>query len=249
MIPLDSSIGSYFTILNTVDKKVATVGDVLTYKVTVENRTASGASSVEVSASLPHDFRLVKGTIKIAGLNQNNPSNLKNPSFGLGTISASSSKSLTYRAIVGPDAKIGKNKNHAYVTGTISGTSYTQGPAIATCDIREGVFSKQGMLVGKVYNDKNDNGIQDKGEEGIPNVAVILDDGTTVITDEYGRYSVPEISPGIHAVRLDQRVLPGGPLYPNFEEEKKGEPEPLIERRSLGDWVKERLGRKEKNRE
>ena len=62
---------------------------------------------------------------------------------------------------------------------------------------------------------------------------------------------VPEVSPGIHAVRLDQRVLPGGPLYKDQKSKVKSQnsgvasrpltDEPLIQRRSLGEWIKSKL--------
>ena len=249
MIPLDQSSGSIFSIVNTPDKKVASIGDVLTYKVSITNRSSSTTDDVTVETSLPHDLRLVKGSVKVAGVNQNDPTDLKGPVFTIGSIASSSYKNLTYRVIVGPDAKIGKNKNYAYVRGIISSTFHEQGPAIATVDIREGIFSKKGSLIGRVYNDKNKNGKQDKGEEGISGVCVVMDDGQTAITDDKGDYTFPEVSPGLHAVRLDQRMLPGGPLYKGpVDADKRGaKPEPLIKRRSLGEWIRDKLGKEKEN--
>jgi uncharacterized repeat protein (TIGR01451 family) len=245
MVPLDQSEGKVFSIINTPDKKAASIGDVLTYQVAINNVSSSAVDDITVDVNLPHGMRLVKGSTKLAGVNQNDPSDIRSPLFTIASIAASSTKNLTYRVIVGPDTKIGKNKNYAYARGVISGTAHTQGPAIATVDIREGVFAKTSSLIGKVYNDINKNGKQDKNEKGIPGIAVVLDDGQVAITDKHGRYSFPEVSPGIHAVRLDQRMLPGGPLYKDKKPETRVQkPEPLIERRSLGEWIKEKLGRK-----
>jgi len=54
--------------------------------------------------------------------------------------------------------------------------------------------------------------VQDRDEKGIPYAAIILEDGTMVTTDEFGRYSVPDVTVGMHVMKLDQRMLAGGPL-------------------------------------
>jgi hypothetical protein len=41
-------------------------------------------------------------------------------------------------------------------------------------------------------------------------------------------------------------MLPGGPLYKNPKagtDQELSPPEPLIQRRTLGEWIKEKLGR------
>ena len=44
------------------------------------------------------------------------------------------------------------------------------------------------FVVGKVYNDCNRNGIQDKGELGVPGVRLYMENGSYVITDREGKY-------------------------------------------------------------
>ena len=129
----------------------------------------------------------------------------------MGPLTPKQSKTLTYRVIVGPDVKLGRAKNQATVNGTVSGVSTSAGPSIAVVDINEGLFSKRGMIIGKVFEDIDQDGIQDRDEKGIPYVALILEDGTMVTTDEFGRYSIPDVSCGMHVLKLDQRMLPGGP--------------------------------------
>jgi len=73
-----------------------------------------------------------------------------------------------------------------------------------------GIFSDRGRIIGKVYIDTNDNGVQDQGETGVEGVTLVLEDGTQVITDLYGMYSIPALPPGDHLVGLDPRTLPEG---------------------------------------
>ena len=65
-----------------------------------------------------------------------------------------------------------------------------------------------GMVEGHVFNDINHNGIQDKGEEGIQNVSIRLEDGSVVKTDENGYYQFSRVEVGGHLVTLDVRRIP-----------------------------------------
>lgn len=67
-----------------------------------------------------------------------------------------------------------------------------------------------GGLIGKVFNDQNENSLQDKGEAGIPNVKVATEEGVAVITDEYGRFHIPDVYPGRHLIKIDTATLPAG---------------------------------------
>jgi hypothetical protein len=51
-------------------------------------------------------------------------------------------------------------------------------------------------ISGTVFNDLNDNHVQDIGEPGIPNVVVHLSDGQSAVTDANGKYSISGVGPG-----------------------------------------------------
>jgi len=71
-----------------------------------------------------------------------------------------------------------------------------------------------GDLTGKVFDDKNRNGYQDKNEHGLPGVQLVTARGLRSITDEHGRYHVtcaqiPRGSVGsVFLLKLDARSLP-----------------------------------------
>ena len=61
-------------------------------------------------------------------------------------------------------------------------------------------------LCGTVYHDRNDNGIQDSGEEGIEGVRMVLTDANGVViaesfTDAEGAYCFKELMPGTYCVK------------------------------------------------
>ncbi|RKZ22030.1 hypothetical protein DRQ23_05935 [bacterium] len=60
-----------------------------------------------------------------------------------------------------------------------------------------------GRVSGKVFHDRNRNGILDEGEEGIPNVVIMLS-GTDLFTmsDRDGNYRIENIPPGMFRIRL-----------------------------------------------
>ncbi len=267
MDPQQLKQGTYLSIAKTVNKETAAIGDILTYTINVKNIDSSlSASSVTVTDSLPHSFKYAEGSSRLDNSPLADPIYKTAPSWILGTLTAKQSKTLTYRVIVGPDAKLGKNKNSALVTATVSGSSTSAGPSVATIQIKEGPFSKKGMIIGKVFEDINGNGKQDvvqypmsnvekertydighttydRTEPGVPHVALILEDGTQITTDEFGRYSLPNVDVGMHVLRLDQRMLPGGPLTKEStgNQKRQKKEENLIQRRSLGNWIKQAL--------
>lgn len=73
-----------------------------------------------------------------------------------------------------------------------------------------------GDIIGRVFDDKNRNGYQDDGEEGLPGVRVATVNGVLVTTDKFGRFHVacadlPDQQIGSNFImKLDARTLPTG---------------------------------------
>lgn len=65
-----------------------------------------------------------------------------------------------------------------------------------------------GTVEGTVFNDINRNGVKDPGEEGVKDVLVRLEDGSTVKTDARGFYRFERVEAGRHMVNLDVRKIP-----------------------------------------
>jgi hypothetical protein len=71
-------------------------------------------------------------------------------------------------------------------------------------------------IIGKVFDDKNQNGVQDASERGLANVKVVTARGQIITTDSEGRYhiacaDVPDSDRGTNFIlKLDVRSLPTG---------------------------------------
>jgi len=68
----------------------------------------------------------------------------------------------------------------------------------------------QGLLIGRVWCDQDENGALNDGERGLPGARLYLDNGTYVVTDSAGKFHFKQIEPGVHAVKLDTNSLPPG---------------------------------------
>ncbi|MCK4908664.1 MAG: hypothetical protein KAS70_02080, partial [Planctomycetes bacterium] len=68
-------------------------------------------------------------------------------------------------------------------------------------------------IIGKVFNDRNRNGRQDKGEMGIKGVKIATEDGIVVTTDRDGKYHIAGLKPQTKLIKLNENSLPlGGEL-------------------------------------
>jgi hypothetical protein len=71
-------------------------------------------------------------------------------------------------------------------------------------------------VIGKVFDDRNLNGWQDRGELGLPGVRLVTARGLTAATDNHGRFHIacatlPDQDRGSNFIlKLDDRSLPSG---------------------------------------
>jgi len=128
-------------------------------------------------------------------------------------IPTSSILTINFNARVAANAPVGRLTNQTYAMD-VSGVRLSN---TATADVErvpEHVFDCSD-IIGKVFDDKNHNGYQDKGEPGLPNTRVVTVKGVRITTDEHGRYHVPcaELPSDIGTnfiMKLDPRSLPSG---------------------------------------
>jgi uncharacterized repeat protein (TIGR01451 family) len=72
-----------------------------------------------------------------------------------------------------------------------------------------GIFSRSSTVIGRVYFDTDGNKRFDPDrDEVMPNARIYLSNGRYAITDQNGLYSLPDLSPGRYAMRLDPLTVP-----------------------------------------
>ena len=199
-------------ITKTANKKVAEIGDYVVYIVTAENVSKSmTVENVHIADSLPQGFRYLKKSTTLDDVTVTDPENNASLDFSIGTLAPGESKTLSYRAIISIDAPLGNGVNTATITGKSPGGSPVfAGPATAAIQIKEGVFNTKGIILGRVYVDLNSDKMPDKNEPGIKGIRLYLEDGTYVITDEQGKFSIFGVHAGEHVLKIDPSTIPSG---------------------------------------
>ena len=78
---------------------------------------------------------------------------------------------------------------------------------------------EQSTLIGKVFHDRNGDGQQSPGEEGLPGIRLATVTGLLIETDAYGRYHLPDLDGGRSnqgrnmILKVDSSTLPRGTTF------------------------------------
>jgi hypothetical protein len=117
--------------------------------------------------------------------------------------------------VVGSGVSEGEYVNRAQVFNTVIGVA-ASGEATATVQVVPDPDFDCTDVIGKVFDDTNLNGWQDKGEKGLSEVRLVTARGLIATTDEHGRFhitcaAVPDEDIGSNFIlKLDERSLPTG---------------------------------------
>jgi hypothetical protein len=117
--------------------------------------------------------------------------------------------------VVGSGVSEGEYVNRALVLNSAMGTQIS-GEATATVRVVPDPDFDCTDIIGKVFDDRNLNGWQDKGEIGLSGARVATAQGLLATADEYGRFhiacaAVPDRDRGSNFIlKLDERSLPTG---------------------------------------
>ncbi len=223
-IPLDPALPSTVALSKTGDKAVAEVGDTVRYTITVSVTAGPAPRQTTVVDRLPAGFTYIKGTAMVGDKSIADPQGGLGPTlaFNLGAMPASKQLVLRYRVRVDVGAMQGDGINRArgqacgVPAGCIDAAFNPLGGAVATNEaayrvkVSGGVFATEACVVGKIFVDCNGNHIQDKEELGIPGVRLVMQDGTTLISDSEGKYSVCGIPAKSAVLKVDGLTLPRG---------------------------------------
>jgi uncharacterized repeat protein (TIGR01451 family) len=213
-IPLDPVFSPLVS--KVADKSVAEVGDSLRYTVRVQNGAVT-ATSVVVEDRLPAGFRYIPGTARLGSATLADPAGAgtRALNFNLGTMAPGQTLELSYFVRLGVGSQQGDGTNRATAVFTDPrGRVFRSNTAAFKVTVQGGVFSNEGCIVGTVYSDCDGNHVQNNAsgsrELGIPGVRLVMLDGTHVVTDADGKYSVCGVRPQTHVIKVDRKTLPQG---------------------------------------
>ena len=206
-IPLDPDGAALFSLAKTANKKEVVVGEVVTYTLTITSNSTIDITGLRINDRIPAGFKYIKGKALLNGSKASDPTGTRNLYFNLSTLSAGSITALKYQLVVGSGVVPGKYSNTAYLERQ-GGSSRLSNRASVEVEVVLDPMFDLGTVIGKVFWDRNENGIQDKAEEPIPNLQIVMEDGTVITAGKDGKYHSAGIIPGRHLFRLDERTLP-----------------------------------------
>jgi uncharacterized repeat protein (TIGR01451 family) len=237
-IPVDP-LTSLIRLEKRIDRRRASVGDMATYTITVQNRSTRAftlqGSRVVVEDVLPRGLRFLRGTTRVvrrlaAGgsctqdeiatrdidgasvcLSRQEPAGASGRvmRFGPLPMGAGESLKLIYQCAVGLDTRQGSYRNRAVLRDEGLTTTLSNRDE-AVLLVEPDPDLDQGLLIGRVFCDVNKNGRVDQGDYGVRNARVYLDNGTYSVTDMAGKYHLRDIDPGLHLLKVDVNTLPVG---------------------------------------
>jgi uncharacterized repeat protein (TIGR01451 family) len=209
-------------IIKTGDRAAAEPGDTVIYRLSIKNLADAGLNNIFVTDSLPLGFQFlpksVRGELDGQVVTLTSERNGNTVIFRTDvTIPTDKVLNIAYAAQLTADSLRGNGRNSAIVNGQRADNRFStkDGPATHQLKIRSGIVSDCGTIIGRVFVDKNFDGEQQRGEPGIPNAVIFLEDGNRITTDPNGLFSLANALPGYHTGVLDLSSVPGYALAHN----------------------------------
>ncbi len=190
----------------TVDRDVASGGDRLLYTVQVGSNGGQFAAT-SVIDTLPAGVVYAPGTARIDGVPAEPARAGRVLTWTLPSLNAQ--HTIVYACVVMPFASEGSALVNVVDADALA-TSGFRAHATASADTRvvTGALGNRIVLTGRVFVDNARTGRFREGDAGLANVRIYLEDGESVSTDKYGRFTFPSVHPGQHVLRLDATTLP-----------------------------------------
>jgi fimbrial isopeptide formation D2 family protein len=216
-LPIDPLQENLLEISKTAAEKQTAVGEFISYQITVENDGENDVKDFELHDKLPNLF---KYTADSAIIERGKTKELFEAggerllSWDISELKAGESFKLSYTLVVGSGAQSGiEYTNQAYLK---KGNTIISDTAEAKVLVTKDAVLDLSTLIGKVYFDQNENGIQDKGEKGIVGVEIISITGERIAADDQGRFHLVTAADSMTAVgetivlKLKEDTLPDG---------------------------------------
>jgi len=209
-LPLDPATisGDQLLLQKTANKSQADIGDIVTYAVSLNNTTQTDMASLKIIDTPAKGFAYIRGSARWRGQALSDPVvNGASLTFGnLPVLASGAQGKLEYRMRIGANALGSNGINRAVATAV----GFRSNVATHQVSVQSGLFGDDGFVVGKVFTDCDGNGVQGPREVGVPAVRLYLQDGTFVITDGEGKYSLYGLKSRTHVIKVDPMTMPPG---------------------------------------
>ncbi|MBB4638310.1 SdrD B-like domain-containing protein [Longimicrobium terrae] len=206
-IIVEQPTGGELEISKTSSALEASLGEAIPYTITLRNRGLAPLRNIMVTDELPEGARLVREGV--AGADSIQMEGRMVRFFVAGPLWPTPEITIRYSLVMATAPRGGTRVgNHAWAqadNGRISSDTAT-----AWVRLRQGQPMESRTLIGKVWIDRDGDGRQGAGDQGVEGVEVWSASGEVVTTDAQGRFSFPDLRRGGHVLRLDTLSLPRG---------------------------------------
>lgn len=232
-VPLDS-LADVVRLEKRVDRRTASVGDPVTYTITVHNRssrnlTAAESAPVRILDRPAPGLRILTDAAHVQLYTEDPTKGTRQRVLGWKGVTATGRLStfgdfdlpaggkvlLVYQAVVGLDAREGSHENDAVLVGPGDVEVSNHDRALVRV-VNDPEFD-QGYLVGRVFCDGNGDGefdtagkSKDRADRPIMGAKVYIDTGWWAGSDLDGKFHLKDVPPGVHLVKLDPDTVPPG---------------------------------------
>jgi uncharacterized repeat protein (TIGR01451 family) len=218
----DLAVAPMFIIIQkSVTKKQVSIGGFVPYSITVENLNETfNYASVKIKDILPAGFKYEKNSAYLARGDKKakiKATGTNIVEFGEFALKTKEKVTLSYLLKVGVAVAKGEHTNRAVAIQNNEEVSNTSIVAVA---VIADPFIDNSVVVGKVFEDNNENGIQDEKERGIAGVRLATVEGMLIETDGFGRYHVADAKSGGFTsrgsnfiIKVDDTTLPEGAIF------------------------------------
>ena len=179
------------------------LGEVVPYKLTVENTGTISLSDIRIHDRLPDGGRYSNGSLMGADSLTANGRDLT--IYVAGPLAPGATHTVRYAVAIVSSAER-TVANRAYATaedGIVSSDEVT-----AWVSVRSSWPMETRAAIGKVWVDLNGDGMQQRGEPGVDGIDIWTEDGEVATSDSEGKFSFRNLRPGRHAFRMDATTIP-----------------------------------------
>jgi large repetitive protein len=238
-IAIDPLLSNAVSISKVAALRDVTRGQLVPYTITLTNRLAVPLGALSVVDTFPAGFKYVSGSGRLDGQAVEPTVAGNRLTWANVQLLTNTQRTIQLMLIVGSGVSEGMYINRAQVFATQLASAASAEATAAVRVVADPTFDCSD-LIGKVFDDVNQNGYQDQGEPGLAGVRLVSARGLVVTTDPHGRFhltcaAIPDPDRGSNFIlKLDDRSLPTG--YRVTTEN------PRVERATRGKMIKFNFG-------
>jgi uncharacterized repeat protein (TIGR01451 family) len=214
-VPVDPILSGALVVTDATPSVNVSRGDLVAYTVTATNQVAATLPNIALQNLLPPGFRYRIGSATLGGRTAEPHASGRVLSWRGLTFAPNETKVFRLLLVVGAGVGDGEYTHSASALNELV-ARIVSNTATATVRVTPDPTFDCSDLIGRVYEDRNHNGVADDGERGVGGIRLVSPRGLVVTTDTNGRYhiacaEVPQADHGSNFVlKLDVRSLPAG---------------------------------------